>query len=262
MDVARALSPATEWSLSTVQQPSTARMAMAAAADPDADLVAHLQDLADSGGIEDFLDQVGSAISLAGGDPTFGEHLDPLLGRIRDALGEVDVRDLSRVERDAVDSTLDALDAHLGNGGVDGPDAPEDPDGPDAPVQVPGGGLEAHEEVGGHLIERHVGKSEDWLVDRVRRDNISAASSFRDLGEAEHFVAATLSEHQDRIDAWVDGKGGNRLVVDASFDASTGISVKRGESSAEDVFSVKLVLERSDRLDTGYRIVTGYPSAP
>ena len=262
MDVARALSPSTEWSLSAVQQPSAARAAMAAAADPDADLVAHLQDLADSGGIEDFLDQVGSAISLAGGDPTFGDHLDPLLGRIRDALGEVDLRGLPRAERDAVASTLDALDAHLGSGGVDGPDAPEDPDGPGAPSEVPGGGLEAHEEVGGHLIERHVGKSEEWLVDRVRNDNISAASSFRDLGEAEHFVAATLSEHQDRIDAWVDGQGGNRLVVDASFDASTGISVKRGDSSAEDVFSVRLVLERSDRLDTGYRIVTGYPSAP
>ncbi len=65
MDVARALSSSTEWSLSAVQQPSAARAAMAAAADPDADLVAHLQDLADSGGIEDFLDQVGSAISLA-----------------------------------------------------------------------------------------------------------------------------------------------------------------------------------------------------
>ncbi|GGJ98565.1 hypothetical protein GCM10011394_04520 [Luteimonas terricola] len=238
-------------------------MAMAAAADPDADLTAHLQDLADSGGIEDFLGQVLDAIALAGGDKTFGEHLDPLLGRIRDALGEVDIRDLPRVERDAVETTLGELDAHLGE--VEGPDVPggpDDPGGPGAPVEVPGGGLEAHEEAGGHLIERHVGKSEEWLVDRVRRDNISAASSFRDIDEAEHFVAATLSEHQDRIDAWVDGQGGNRLVVDASFDASTGISVKRGDSSAEDVFSVRLVLERSDRLDTGYRIVTGYPSAP
>src|SRR5690606_37046049 len=233
MDVARALSPSTEWSLSTVQQPSTARMAMAAAADPDADLVAHLQDLADSGGIEDFLDQVGSAISLAGGDPTFGEHLDPLLGRIRDALGEIDVRGLPRVARDAVESPIAGPDAHLGNAAGGGPGAPEAPDGPGAPVQVPGGGREAHEEVGGHLIERHVGKSEEWLVDRVRRDNISAASSFRDIDEAEHFVAATLSGHQGRIDAWVDGQGGNRLVVDASFDASTGISVKRGDSSVD-----------------------------
>lgn len=233
---------------------------MAAAADPDADLVAHLQDLADSGGIEDFLDQVLDAIGLAGGDRTFGEHLDPLLGRIRDALGEVDVRDLPRAERDAVEATLGELDAHLGE--VDGPDLPDGPDGPGAPVEVPGGGLQAHEDAGGHLIERHVGKSEEWLVDRVRRDNISAASSFRDIDEAEHFVAATLSGHQGRIDAWVDGQGGNRLVVDASFDASTGISVKRGDSSVEDVFSVRLVLERSNQLDTGYRIVTGYPSAP
>ena len=258
MDVARALSPASEWSLSPVAQ-QAGRTALSAAADPDADLAGHVQALADAGGIEGFLEQVHDAIALAGGDPTFGEHLDPLLGRIRDALGGLDTRPLPRVERDAVEATLGALDAHLGPGDVDGPGMP---DGPGTPAEVPGGGLRAHEDAGGHLIERHVGKSEEWLVDRVRRDNISAASSFRDLGEAEHFVAATLAEHQDRIDAWVDGKGGNRLVVDASFDASTGISVKRGEANAEDVFSVRLVLERSDRLDTGYRIVTGYPSAP
>ncbi|WP_133000462.1 RNase A-like domain-containing protein [Luteimonas arsenica] len=258
MDVARALSPATEWSLSALQAPA-GRMAMAAASDPDADLAAHIQDLADAGEIEEFLGQVLDAIVLAGGDPTFGEHLDPLLGRIRDALGELDTRQLPRVERDAVEATLEELDAHLGTGEVDGPDGPDEPDGPG---QVPGGGLEAHENVGGHLIERHVGKSEEWLVDRVRRENISAASSFRDLPEAEHFVAATLAEHQGRIDAWVDGQGGNRLVIDARFDASTGISVSRGDDSAEDVFSVRLVLERSNALDTGYRIVTGYPSAP
>ena len=75
-------------------------------------------------------------------------------------------------------------------------------------------------------------------------------------------MSETIAEHQGAIDAWLDGKGGNRLVVDSSFDASTGISVARGETSAEDVFSVRLVLERSDRLDIGYRIITGYPSAP
>src|SRR5690606_22995034 len=258
MDVTQALSPATGGSLALLQQ-SPGRMAMAAAADPDADLVSHLQDLADGGDIESFLGQVRDAISLAGGDQTFGDHLDPLLGRIRDALGELDTSRLPRAERDAIEATANELDVHLGADEVDGPDVP---DGPDAPGEVPGRGLQAHEDAGGHLTERHVGEGEEWLVDRVRNDNISAASSFRDIGEAEHFVSAALSEHQSRIDAWVDGQGGNRLVIDASFDATTGISVKRGDSSAEDVFSVRLVLERSDRLDTGYRIVTGYPSTP
>ncbi|MCD9029672.1 hypothetical protein LDO26_15880 [Luteimonas sp. BDR2-5] len=217
-------------------------------------LDAHLDALLDSGGIGDFLDQTADAITLSERSPVFADELAPLLGDIRDALSALPAGQLSRVERDAVEATIDRLDAHLGVG--------EGPDAPDGTAQVPGGGLQAHEDVGGHLIERHVGKSEQWLVDRVNRDNISAASSFRDLPEAEHFVSETIAEHQDSIDAWVDGQGGNRLVIDSTYDASTGISVSRGQSEAVDVFSVRLVLERSNQLDTGYRIVTGYPNKP
>lgn len=223
----------------------------AAASGPDLDR--HLADLADSGGLPVFLGQVDDAIALATQSPVFGEQLDPLLGRIHAALEGVSTRGLDAATRETLDATIERLGDHLG---AEGPDAP------DGTGQVPGGGLEAHEDAGGHLIERHVGKSEEWLVDRVRRENISAASSFVDLPAAEHFVSATLDEHQDRIDAWLDGQGGNRLVVDARFDASTGISVKRGDSDATDVHSVRLVLERSDRLDIGYRIVTGYPTPP
>lgn len=216
------------------------------------DLDAHLAGLAGSGELGGFLDQTGDALDLASQSPVFAEQLDPLLGDIRGALSRLDTAGLDAATREDVAATLSRLDEHLG--------PTTDPD----PVpEVPGGGLEAHENAGGHLIERHVGKSEQWLIDRVRRENVSAASSFRDLPEAERFVAETLALHQDRIDAWVGGQGGNRLVIDARFDASTGISVERGDSAARDVFSVRLVLERSNRLeDIGYRIVTGYPSAP
>jgi len=224
--------------------------AMAAAAS-DTDLGQHLQDLAGGGQLLDFLDQTGDAITLAQGDATFAEQLDPLLGKIRDALAEFPTGQLSRVERDAVESTQQALDAYLG---------PVDDTGGGS--EVPGGGLEAHEDAGAHLIDRHVGKTAEQLLDRLQKENISASSSFRDLPSAEHFIAETIFENQDRIDAWVDGKGGNRLVLDASFDASTGISIKRGETQAEDVYSVKLVLERSSALGIGYRIVTGYPTTP
>lgn len=219
------------------------------AASEGAGLDAHLAELAESGELGGFLDQTRAAVGLAGQTPFLSEQLDPALAVIRDALDALDTNALSRSDRDAVEDTLALLDAHL-------------VDGPDGGAEVPGGGLQAHEDAGGHLIERHVGKSEQWLVDRVRNDNISAASSFRDLPEAEYFVSETLAENQGAIDAWLDGKGGNRLVVDASFDATTGISVARGQDHAEDVFSVKVVLERSDRLDIGYRIITGYPTAP
>src|SRR3546814_20055072 len=109
---------------------------------------------------------------------------------------------LSRVERDAVESTRQALDAHLGT-----------VDPPTDTGEVPGGGLEAHEDAGSHLIERHVGRTEQQLLDRLQRENISASSSFRDLPAAEHFVSGTISENQDRVDAWLDGKGGTRLEI-------------------------------------------------
>lgn len=251
MDAVRAHAPA-DWAGPASRPLDTApRTALSAAAADDVDLGEHLAGLAERDELVEFLGQTDDAIALAQADETFGRTLDPLLGRIRDALGELPTAQLSRAERDALESTLAALDAHLGDVGA-----------PPATGEVPGGGLQAHEDVGGHLIERHVGKSEQWLLDRVNRENISAASSFRDLPEAEHFVSATIAEHQDRVDAWAEGQGGNRLVIDATFDASTGISVKRGDTAAEDVFSVRLVLERSNALDIGYRIVTGYPSAP
>ena len=232
--------------------PATSALSALQATRADIDLDAHLAELAESGGLGGFLDQTGDALDLAGQSPVFAEQLDPLLGDIRGALARLDAGGLDAATRENVAATLARLDDHLGP-------APD----PDPVPEVPGGGLEAHEDAGGHLIERHVGKSEQWLLDRVRRENVSAASSFRDLPEAERFVAETLALHQDRIDAWVGGQGGNRLVIDARFDASTGISVERGDSSARDVFSVRLVLERSNRLeDIGYRIVTGYPTAP
>jgi CDI toxin RNase A-like protein len=209
-----------------------------AAAASCGDLGAHPQDLVDDGKLLDFLDQTGDAIALAQADPTFARQLDPVLGRIRDALAGFPTDRLSRIERDAVESTQQAQDTHLGP--VDGPAEPGEAG------EVPGGGLEAHEDAGSHLIERHVGKSEQDLLDRLLRENISASSSFRDLPAAEHFIAQTIIGNQGKVDAWLDGKGGKRLVLDAHFDASTGISVKRGEARAEDVFSVKLVLERSD----------------
>lgn len=240
-------------SLASTPLPDAARPFLALQADAAAiDLDDHLAQLAASGELPGFLGQTGEALDLARQSPVFADQLDPLLGDIRGALSRLDTRDLDASTREDLASTLAELDAHLG---------PVDDGAPVA--EVPGGGLEAHEEAGGHLIERHVGKSEQWLLDRINRENISAASSFRDLPEAERFVADTIALHQDRIDAWVGGQGGNRLVIDATFDASTGISVERGDTSAQDVFSVRLVLERSNRLeDIGYRIVTGYPSAP
>src|SRR3546814_19430147 len=95
---------------------------------------------------------------------------------------------LSRVERDAVESTRQALDAHLGT-----------VDPPTDTGEVPGGGLEAHEDAGSHLIERHVSRTEQQLLDRLQRENISASSHFRAPPAAAPFLSGPIAEHQHQI---------------------------------------------------------------
>lgn len=215
---------------------------------PD-EVQAHLQQIADAGALDATLTEIHAALDASQGAPYLAQQQAPDLQAVHQALDALDTSALPRSQREDIQAMLVRIDAHLAD--IAGTD-----------IQVPGGGLQAHEDAGGHLIERHVGKTEGWLIDRVRSQNISAASSFRDLPEAEYFVAQTIAEHQQAVDSWRDGAGGRRLVIDASFDASTGISVTRNADAAQDVFSVRLVLERSDRLDIGYRIITGYPSTP
>ena len=75
--------------------------------------------------------------------------------------------------------------------------------------------------------------------------------------------ATTLAAAGELTARWLEGKSQYQAgTLAPSFDAETGISIKRGDTEATDVHSVKIVLERSDKLGIGYRIVTGYPTTP
>lgn len=59
----------------------------------------------------------------------------------------------------------------------------------DSSSLTPGRGLAAHEAKGGHLIERHVGKTDEELIQRLDKSKmsnkkISGSSSFKDRATA------------------------------------------------------------------------------
>ncbi|TWH27566.1 hypothetical protein L609_000300000330 [Bacillus subtilis J22] len=65
----------------------------------------------------------------------------------------------------------------------------------DSTPLAPGGGLAAHEAKGGHLIERHVGKTDGGLFQRLIKDTkISGSSSFKDRATAEKVASSVLSD--------------------------------------------------------------------
>jgi len=124
---------------------------------------------------------------------------------------------------------------------------------------IPGGSLDAHEKAGGHLLERHVGKTEEQLRRRLQSETrISAASSFTDRPVADASVSACIASNQRKITAWLKGDQ-DRLVISHRATAPVGISISRGTTKARDANGTRLVLVRDKRFAGGWRILTGYP---
>lgn len=124
---------------------------------------------------------------------------------------------------------------------------------------LPGGSLEASEKAGGHLLARHVGKTEAELRQRLKSDpKISAASSFKDRAIAEEGITAAILLNSKRIEAWLKGKQ-DRLVFIYKHKTPVGISVARNTPAAREAFYLRLVLVRDSRFEEGWKILTGYP---
>jgi hypothetical protein len=127
---------------------------------------------------------------------------------------------------------------------------------------VPGGGLQAHETAGGHLILKHVGQTEQSLMTRLANEpKISGSSSYYDRAMAENAVSQALDANQSAISTWLNGSAG-RLRIDYTLPDPVGISVSRGATSAIDVNSTRTILVRDPSMPTGYKILTGFPTTP
>ena len=124
---------------------------------------------------------------------------------------------------------------------------------------VPGGGLAAHEAAGGHLITRHVGKTEVELLNRVSRGNVRTASSFTDRTTAEVITSKAIDTNQSKINNYLSGSQKGYLEIDYKSSSTVGISISKGQTSATQVSNARIIIAREPSMPTGYRVITGYP---
>ena len=119
--------------------------------------------------------------------------------------------------------------------------------------------LLAHETVGGHACQRHVGKSIDELKSRLLgQPHIPAASTFWSIESATASVCYLTATNIPRIIDWACG-GPQRLQIGGVIPvrSSVGYSVIRGARRIALCKGARMVLER----DTGhdFHILTTFP---
>jgi hypothetical protein len=119
--------------------------------------------------------------------------------------------------------------------------------------------LSVDEEQGGHTLSRHVGRSDEQLRERLQREpDISAASTYSDRESAEQAVGAAIHDNQDRLQRWLQRRGGHpNLVLDYYGDRPVGRTLRRGQDRTEPCSHAIVVLRWLGRDE--YYVLTSYP---
>ncbi|PJZ01100.1 hypothetical protein CPT06_05685 [Bacillus vallismortis] len=128
----------------------------------------------------------------------------------------------------------------------------------DSTPLAPGGGLAAHEARGGHLIDRHIGKTDEELLQRLQiNKKIRASSTFTDRPTAERVANETLTKHKKEIEEWLNSDIGDPLPLPYRGTEVIGRGVRKGSNEVKDMTNARIVLKKNE---DGSFILTGYPT--
>ena len=112
----------------------------------------------------------------------------------------------------------------------------------------------------GHTVARHVGKTAQWLKQRLKRQpGIPAASSFADKLTAARAVRAVLRARANcgRLMRWARGVGKRRLRLSGCFARTIGTTVTRRAGRALPAGCATVVLQRMGR---DWAVLTAWPT--
>jgi len=124
--------------------------------------------------------------------------------------------------------------------------------------QSPPRDLARDEAAGGHVLRKHVGRTDDELRERLSEErHISGASTYTDRSTAEHAIGAAIALSQDRIQRWLNRSGGRpNLVLDYDSGQPLGRTLDRGDSQSRPCAHAVVVLKFAA---PSYYVLTSYP---
>ena len=126
---------------------------------------------------------------------------------------------------------------------------------------------------GGHTQEKHVAKSDEFLLNRIATEQygnwfytnrLESAGSFMSLQDANFFVNSTLTEKSGMLKAVASGKFGDvPQALESKFSISTGreayVDRETGMAYMRNSNAVRVVIRQNVKMPRGYYILTAYP---
>lgn len=113
----------------------------------------------------------------------------------------------------------------------------------------------------GHTIRKHVDIQLGILKTRLTASDIRYATSFYDFEIASAAVQALLKQYyEEKIVQWLVNAASDVLVLSADFNKSIGYGYRRDDDRVHEGLSkMRLILEKEEKADWGFRILTCFP---
>jgi len=116
--------------------------------------------------------------------------------------------------------------------------------------------LHENEARGGHVLDKHVGKTDEELLARLKSEpHLREVSTFTDEATAERVIKAAIAENQDEIGKWLKQNRSTRFEFDHSSPATLGRSVVRGTTGSVDRRVATIVLVKAQK---EFYVLTAY----
>jgi hypothetical protein len=113
----------------------------------------------------------------------------------------------------------------------------------------------------GHTIQKHVDIQLGILKTRLTAGDIRYATSFYDFEVAAAAVQSMLKQYyEEKIATWLLSVTDDVLVLTANLNSSIGYGYRRDDDRVHEGLSkMRLILEKEETLDWGFRILTCFP---
>lgn len=127
-------------------------------------------------------------------------------------------------------------------------------------TRVPGGGLQVHEDAGGHAIKEHVGRTFAQLSTRLATTALNKASTFPNLSAAENAIADALIAKQAQIQQFLNNSSQLSTTFTVNLGYNVGVVLHQGSQILVPLQGVFVKHVRDATTGVGYRIQTAFPS--
>ncbi len=123
-----------------------------------------------------------------------------------------------------------------------------------------GGTLIFHENLDGHTIRRHVGKTDEQLLQRLDAEpDILGSSTYPDLETAQRAVGDVLSRNRDSVQDWLVNSPKPRLTLNETLDYEVGRVIPQGATVSQASNKSFVLLVKDPLAPNGYRVHTSFP---